>query len=268
MCASGLAAWLLAHAASAQGLAGTVPFGDAVRWADDSMSAAPWRFDDPDLLRADVTTATSAVLAEGATVTASASVDLDDDGRDELLLQVSPRVDPAPENTASGLVLLHPFDGRWRARVLARGAPWSRDSVRDTLPAAPFAWSLVREGPRRRLVIGYVTDVFGENPSGHGHDTWAHSAALRVRLVDGEPRVDGLCTCNDYPERGSGVWRSSHVACVDEFGNPRPPSACDWSSVRGWWSEDMGSSPPWRALPDASTAAWCRAFARGPRHAL
>lgn len=268
VCASSLAVWLLTHAASAQSLAGTVPLGVALRWADVSMPSPRWRFDDPDLLRPGVPVAISEALAEGATVTVAASVDLDRDGRDEVLLQVAPRADPSPENTHPGLVLLHRTAGAWRARVLARGAPWyDPGDIYVTAPATPFGWSVVQDGARRRLVIGYVTPITGENLSGHGHNAWNHYAALRIELIAGEPRVDGFCARNDYPTEGNhNVWRSSRIACFNGGYRPLPLDACAWLRVDGWW--EGGDSSTWSNPPDAITAAWCRAFARGPRHPL
>ena len=185
-----------------------------------------------------------------------------------MLLQVAPRADPSPENTHPGLVLLHPVGGQWFTQVLARGAPWYGDGdFRDTAPAQPFAWSVVRDGARRRLVIGYVTSVTDENPSGHGHGSWPLYAALRIALVAGEPRVDGLCDRDEYPDPGNHVWRSSHIACVDGEGRTRPLAACTWTHFAEPWDRE-GPGPWVRSERDAATAAWCRAFARGPRHRL
>lgn len=263
--ACGLAVWFQAHGAWAQRLEESVPLQGALEWVDGSMSPLRWRDDDPDLIRAGVVASPEATLAEGARIVASASVDLDEDGRDERVLQIAPRDDPSPENTFAGVVLVWRVDGGWRAQVLARNAPWydrEYGSWETRRPSSPYAWSVVRDGRRRRLVIAYTDSVMGENPDGHGHGTWRHDALVRLRLVDGEVRADGFCTRNAYPRAGEHRWRSLHLGCFGSEGAPLPLSMCPWSSTQRPWGDGVD------ARPDPAVAPWCVAFARGPREPL
>lgn len=176
-------------------------------------------------MRAGYHLAPTAALAEGASVLQASAVEVDET-HEALVMEVSPREDPSPMNFNSGTVLLIHGPRGWRATVLMREEPEPMDdaSVGD-------GWRVVLDRGHRVLVLRHLLTARCENESGHGHHGFRQSRALRVRLVDGEPRWSE-CMSQDDDEEGAIPW---HVP-APRYDNARGPAPrwCRAPAITEW----------------------------------
>lgn len=260
-----LAAWFTALAvclsacgAEAQPVAASWPLVGSVGWALDTASEPRWRDDDPDLVRAGVFADHTATLAEGVRLGRGVAVDLDGDGLTELLDEVYPRADPAPQNPWPGLVMRRRSAQGWSARVLGRVA-WDNDMISRadySQTWRDFDWDVVRDGARTRLVLYHLLSITEQSSTGRGPLSWPHEELLRIALVDGAPQIDSFCVRHGDP--GRRVWRGVTPVCMCTETDRDAASACDaCGATLLRYSPELASFDETREAPPPP---WCRRF--------
>lgn len=259
----GLIVWSASHATSAQ-QARRRRLQEALLGASVA-TAVRWRTDDPDLVRRGLHPSAAAALAEGAQVVRSADADLDGDGVDETIVEVAPRVDPAPFNTATGLVVMHRRPGGWEPQVVARP---TADAYRrePAFHLAAIGWRLFVEGRRQTLVLAYDLMTLVETGE-HGHTDRHETILARVRFGSEGLEEDGVCMSATVSDIADEPWHASGEFCHrvrpgrEQIvqGEVRPRREC----------EEVPTGEDWvylwrtRELPQP---AWCRAYLRQRQH--